>query len=160
MTYTREDIIAKLEAYPSMQEKIALLRYELEHPASISPDEMLQAMSFTHPEGMGRPTGTVSNKTLYIAMNYQSAAARENSGIMDEIVSRLLPLEREVNRLDYYLSFLDQRAADVIRLSYFQHKSWDTLARELGMSRRTAQNLRKAALDKLVEMYSFTENHH
>lgn len=27
-----------------MQEKIALLRYELEHPASISPDEMLQAV--------------------------------------------------------------------------------------------------------------------
>lgn len=160
MKYTRNDIIKKLEAYPSMREKIALLRYELEHPATISPDEMIQAMAFSHEDGIGRPTNSISNKTMYIAMNYQTEAARQLSGAMDEIVSKLVPLEREVDRLDYYLSFVEQRAAAVIRLYYFQHKSWDSIARELEMSRRSAQNIRNAAVDKLAEMYSFADDHH
>lgn len=155
MKYTRNDIIKKLEAYPSMREKIALLRYELEHPATISPDEMIQAMAFSHEDGIGRPTNSISNKTMYIAMNYQTEAARQLSGAMDEIVSKLVPLEREVDRLDYYLSFLDTQQREVVQKCFFEKLPLQKAADALSISLWSIRKRRDGALEKLTEMYNY-----
>ena len=74
MKTTRESIVRLLENYPTMQRQIALLRYEMEHPAHISPSELIGAMSFAKGDGLGTSSGHISDKTLYIAMNYQQKA--------------------------------------------------------------------------------------
>lgn len=99
-----------------MQRKIAVLRYELEHPATVSPDEMIEALSFARRDSEGRGSGHISNKTLYIAMNYQTEAAQMSGQAMDEVVRQLIPLEREVNRLTHHVSLLSQRQGKIIRL--------------------------------------------
>jgi len=47
------------------------------------------------------------DKTLYIAMNYQETAANLNNESQGEIVSMLIPLEREIDRLEHYVALLD-----------------------------------------------------
>lgn len=155
MKYTMNDIIKKLEAYPSMREKITLLHYELEHPAAISPDEMIQAMSFSHEGGIGRPTSSVSNKTMYIAMNYQTEAARLSSDVMDEVVSKLIPLERELDRLDYYLSFLDTHQREAVEKCFFEKSTLQKAADALSVSVWSVRKHRDDAVEKLTEMYCF-----
>ena len=60
-----------LKDYLRSIRKIAQLRYELEHPALVSPAEMMEAMTFAKRTREGsRPSGYVSDKTLYTAMNY------------------------------------------------------------------------------------------
>jgi len=149
-------VLNLLESYQDRERKIAVLRYELDHPMQISQDEMIRTMNFTRGDGTGRTDGHISNKTLYIALNYKEQADRINAETVDEVARRLVILEQEQNRLVYYVSLLDKRQADVLRLAFFERSSWDEIAKMLGVALRTAHKIKTQALDKLVEMYTFS----
>ncbi len=99
----------------------------------------------------------VSNKTLYIAMNYQAERAKLNSDMTDGIVERLISLENEMNRLRYYVSLLEPRFESIIRLYYFERSLRDEIADMLSCSVRTAQAFRKQAVEKIIETYRFVQ---
>lgn len=151
----RERIIQLLETYHVRERKIALLHYELEHPAQISPNEMLNGMSFGHGDGSVRSPGYISDKTMYIALNYHDRAERLNASTTDEIAAQLVELEQEQNRLEYYVSLLDAREKDVIRLTYFSQHSWSEVSKKLSVTSRTARRTREQAITKLARMYDF-----
>ncbi len=136
-------------------QQIALLHYELKHPAHISPDEMIGAMNLTHGEGGGRAAGHISDKTRYIALNYREKADALNAEALSDTATRLAELEREQDRLTYYVSLLSKREADVLRLTYFEGLSQAEVAAELGIATRTVQSAKARAIDELVEMYAF-----
>lgn len=146
-------VTALLEGYTDMRRKIAVLRYELEHPATVSPDEMIEALSFARGDGEGHSSGHISNKTLYIAMNYQAEAARHSSETMDEIARCLIPLEREANRLEHYLNLLPERDKIILRKHYIEGATWEEVADACGIARRTAHTALKTAIGRLAELY-------
>ncbi len=150
---TRAYVIGLLESSRKRMQEIALLHYELEHPARVSRDEVIGAMSLSHGEGVVRSRGHVSNKTLYIALNYQDKAARMNSDTREEIVERLVDLEHEQERLVYYISFLDDKQETVIRQFYFEGHTSGEIARELHVVPRTVHKIKNRALDRLASMY-------
>ena len=149
-------IIRLLETYQERERKIALLHYELEHPSHISPNEMLNGMSFGHGEGPHSP-GYISDKTMYIALNYQEQADKLNASTKDEIARQLANLEHEQNRLKYYVSLLESREKTVIRLVYYDKCSWREIAKKLEIAPRTARRIRDDAVTRLTRMYDFTE---
>ena len=108
-----DHVTSLLQNYRTNKRKIEQLRYELEHPARVSPDEMIEAMNFAKGDGEGRSSGSVSNKTLYIAMNFQSAADEANVALTHDLVSHLVPLEQEINRLEHYVVLLEIGRAHV-----------------------------------------------
>ena len=112
-------------------------------------------MSLGHGDGMGGGKGHISNKTMYIALNYQERMERMNEESANEIAQRLLELETEQNRLRHYVSLLEKREAAVIRLSYFEEVNQDEAAESLGIVPRTMRRIKKEAIEKLVEMYIF-----
>lgn len=149
-------ILNLLETYQDRERKIAALRYELAHPAHVSPEEMIGAMSFARGDGTVRSEGHISNKTLYIALNYKEQADQINIETVDEVARRLLVLEQEQDRLVYYVSLLEKRQNNVLRLAYFERCTWDEVARMLGVALRTAHKIKAQAIEKLAEMYVFT----
>lgn len=48
--------------------------------------------------------------------------------------------------------------AHVIRSYYFNCDTWDEVASQLGLSVRSIQKLKNAAVDKLTEMYEFADS--
>jgi len=156
MKTTRESIVRLLENYPTMQRQIALLRYEMEHPAHISPSELIGAMSFAKGDGLGTSSGHISDKTLYIAMNYQQKAELLNCEAINDVSKRLMELEQTVDRLHYYLSLLDEKKKTVLHLYYIEHKPWETICQEMSASSKTLRKIREAAIDELTDMYTFT----
>ena len=156
----REDIRMKvldlLKAYPDNMRKIAQLNYELAHPSQISATEMLEAMAFKKGNSERHSVGEVSDKTLYIAMNYRNEAFRENREVFKDYHSLLVPLERETERLRYYISLLDQRQAEVIQLYYFEQESWDAISQKMGLTPKPLRRLRDAGIDRLAEMYELS----
>ncbi len=145
-----------LEEYRMNIRKIAQLRYELEHPALVSPAEMMESMTFAKgTRGDSRPVGNISNKTLYIAMNYQEAAARLNDECRADIVSKLVQLEREVDRLEHYIQLLEEQKATLLRRHFFDGVGWNDLCTEMRLSPKTLRKLREEAIDDLMEMYEF-----
>ena len=42
----KDQVLSLLQSYRATKRKIEQLRYELEHPARVTPDEMIEAMNF------------------------------------------------------------------------------------------------------------------
>ena len=155
----RSYVINLLETYQERTRKIALLHYELEHPARTSEAEMISAMALGHgADGSSHTEGHISDKTLYSALNYQSKIDKMNAVIKEEIVVQLVELEQEQRRLEYYVSLLEKRQAEVIRLIHFEGHTQNEVATELAVVPRTVRRIRNEALDKLVDMYSFAKD--
>lgn len=152
----RTYVLSLLESYRECKRQIALLHYEIKHPARITPAEAVEAMTFAKGTERGyTSTGHVSDKTMYIALNYREAAENLNAGVVDSIVSKLVPLERETDRLEHYVALLDTRQAAVIRRYYFERLSWDRICSEMQATPKTLRKVRDAAIDALAEMYEF-----
>ena len=153
-------VVSLLETCQERKRKIALLHYELDHPAHASETEMISAMALGHGDGNGggHVEGHISDKTLYIALNYQSKVAKMNADTKEEIVVQLVEMEHEQKRLEYYVSLLAYRQAEVIKLTFFERCSQNDVARKLAIVPRTVRRIKEEAVDKLVEMYSFAEN--
>lgn len=158
-TDMKNRIINLLETYPERQRQIALLHYELEHPAQTSESEMLSAMALGHGDsGGGHPGGHISDRTFYIALNYRSRADQMNAGAKEEIVLQLVALEQEQKRLEYYVFLLEKRQSLILRMAYFERLPWDEVAEKAGVTTRTVHKIKNRALDQLAEMYQFTGN--
>jgi DNA-directed RNA polymerase specialized sigma subunit len=149
-------VIETLRSYPALKKKIALLQYECEHPAQVTEQEVIDEMSFSHPLGdYIRQTGFVSDKTMRIALQFQDVKDQLNRDTRTEIAQELCALEGQVHKLEFYVSQLEPRYAEVIRKYYFEQKNWRDLQTELHMSSRTLIKYRDAGIAALAEMYQY-----
>lgn len=153
----RAHILQLLEGYPERERKIALLRYELEHAGQISKNEMIETMALGHSDGNGHSDGRISDKTLYIALNYQIKSDKLNGEVKETIVTQLVDLEQTQSRLRYYVSLLEKRQAEVLRLGYFDGLPWEDVAPKVGVALRTVRKIKDRAIDELAAMYAFTK---
>ncbi len=155
---TRAYVISLLESYHKRMNQIALLHYELEHPANVSSDEMIETMSLSRSDGASRSKGHVSNKTLYIALNYHEKAESLNLNTVDEISSQLVELEQIQARLDHCISLLDKRQKKLVQALYTDRLSMKETEKMLGRSAKTVRKLRDDTVDTLAKMYDFVKD--
>jgi len=156
-TELKNYVTCLLEAYTERTHKIALLRYELEHPGQITEDELLSAITLSAPKDESGIRGSgVSDKTMRIAMSYRETAQRLNSSVILEIRRELQALEWEIDRLDFYMGFLSQEEQDILRLYYIEKQPWRVIEKKTGFSRRTLVRRRSDAIDRLTQMYGYT----
>ncbi len=156
---TKTYVVGLLESYQKRSKQIDLLHYELSHPARVSENEMIGALALAHGDGGsgGCPGGHASDKTLYIALNYQERTEEANQLGADEVVEQLVELEREQERLKYYVSLLKRRQKKVIELFYFEGMTQDEVANSLEVTVRYVHSIKAKAIDELVSMYEYVE---
>ena len=152
---SKTHVVGLLESYQTRSKQIDLLHYELSHPARVSGNEMIGALSLTHGEGGNGHSCHASDKTLYIALNYQDRADRINGDSVDEIAGQLVVLEREQERLKYYVSLLSDRQKRVIQLFYFEGLTQDEVADALEVTVRYIHSVKAKAITELVSMYEY-----
>ena len=148
-----------LRTYHDRERKIAVLRYDLEHPSEVGVTEQIEAMNYGSGEGVGHSKGHISNKTLYIALNYEEQAKQLNAESAKEIADELFILERRQKKLLYYISLLEKRQAEVVRMVYMEGVSTKKAAEQHGLTVRTIERIRKDAVDNLAEMYAYSERY-
>lgn len=150
----KSHIVELLKSYPVLQQKIALLRHEFEHPPHITDEEMLDAMAFSRGGPGGRkPIGHVSDKTFHIAVNYHGQAYHQNKAQLSDIVSELERLEEIVFRLEYCISRLPQEQRVVLQSLYFEQDDQKNLVSKLNLSDSTIRRYRDKGVEALTEMY-------
>lgn len=117
----------------------------------------LEAMNFRHDDSLGHSAGHISNKTLYIALNYEEQAERMNAESAHEIAKELFALECEQRRLTYFIGLLDKRQAEVIRLVFVDGIPTKEVAASFGLTYRTIDRIKRTAIENLVEMYAYSD---
>ena len=155
---TKTYVVGLLESYRKRAKQIELLHYELAHPVRVTANEMIGALALAHGDdsGSGHPGGHASDKTLYIALNYQDRANQANKSASREVVDHLVTLEQEQERLKYYVSLLPDRQVSVIKLTYFEGRTQEDVAEKMELAKRTVQMLKAQAIDALTAMYDYT----
>ena len=154
---SRDQVIHLLETYHEREQKIALLKYELLNFPQASPGEVMDGMSLGHNCELSPHTGYVSNKTLFIALNYQERTEQINADTLSDILDELNEVKRVQNRLTYYVSILSPQQEKVIRRFYFESISWEQIAEEVKVALRTVHKIKNRAFDKLAEFYDFSK---
>jgi hypothetical protein len=157
MTKDREEMIGILKAHSYKKRQIEQLRFELAHPAEIGGDELIAGLALAGraPGEGGARGGHVSDRTLMIAMRYEGMAENLNAGTVALIARELRALEAETERLEHYVSLLDERQSALIRLHFFESVKWPEIGEALNMSKRSFFYLRETAINELVSMYGF-----
>ena len=148
-----------LKNYREREWKIAVLQHKMKNPVKVTETEVAEAMNYAHGDGQGYTPGRVSNKTLYIALNYKEQAERLNTEAAESIAAELFALEHEHERLKLYISLIDKREAEVLMLLYAERESAVNVAERLGFSKRTITRIHNAAVAHLAEMYEYAEKY-
>ncbi len=151
-------VIKLLETYHDRERKIAVLRYDLEHPSEVGVTEQIEAMNYGSGEGVGHSKGHISNKTLYIALNYEEQAKQLNAESAKEIADELFILERRQKKLLYYISLLEKRQAEVVRMVYMEGVSTKKAAEQHGLTVRTIERIRERMLLIILRKCTLTRN--
>lgn len=155
----KNHVIKLLETYHDRERMIAVLRYDLEHPAKVNSSEQIEAMNYRRGDDIGNVKGHISNKTLYIALNYEEQAGRLNAEAAREVADELFGLEQQQKKLLYYVSLLEKRQANVIHLVYMERLSTKTVAERYSLTSRTIDRIKREAIDNLAEMYVYSERY-
>ena len=156
----RDWVVQELNSYPEKIRQVRILRYELEHMPTVSPNEVLEAMSYAHGDEKNHSAGHISDKTLYIALNYQSRAENLNDERSGELAAHLVKLEQALDRLEHFVVMLDERQQMVLRRHCFEQQPWDTIAKEVSLTPKTLRRILETAVNKLTEMYEFAAQSH
>ena len=153
--FTKDDIVRKLESYPALQRTILQLEFELKNrPEIVSGDEMIETMTFSHPEGDPVLTGQSDGKTPGIAQSYVSAVEECNREYRDQLNRELAKVRLEAGRIEYYIGLLDKKQAAVLRALYVERLPWRDAAEKVGMSSYTLPKYRNLGITELTEMFN------
>ena len=153
----RAYIVDYLGRWRAQNRKISVLRYELEQCAHITPGEMIDVMNYSRTNDVDRTKIRTSNDPRYIAPNYRERAQQINDEIMKEISDQLAELEREQDRMDHYISLLDERGKTILKMYYLEGVTMTAIADKFYLTERTIERSKKRAIDELAEMYAFTQ---
>ena len=118
-------------------------------------------MNFGHGDGDGGSIakGHISNKTLYIATNYNERTETLNREASDEVVDLLNAMNEERKRLLHYISLLKEKDRKIIQETYIEAKTREELSEIYGVSQKSVSAMRKQAVENLCVLYDFTSKY-
>lgn len=155
MEYTNKDIISKLESYKDLKRKALQLAFELEnYQAEITDDDIIETMMFNNRVDEYVSSGQFFDKTANIAVSYSEKAVNMNIRRRQDLENEYSHISLELRRLEYYISIIEQKYSDILRLLYLEDMTYVSTAAELNISLATVPNNRNKAIEKLTEMYN------
>ena len=150
-------VISLLQEYNNMILEMDALQFELKNLAAAKDTEMIEALTFSFPDGDRVQSGKVTNKTQGIALTYVEKFSELKEQATCEINSRLQWLTVTVKRLDYYINKLEAHQASIIRDYYFERYSWRDLQELRGITYKTLIKYRNDGIKILVGKYQALE---
>lgn len=150
---TKDDILEILKGYRDLKKHVLQLEFELsETTPLVNDEEIIVSMAFnasTNFNGAKKKTGTD-----YIALSYAKTADGINIRHKQSLVEELSALMRKKERIEYYISLLDSKQANVLKLLYFDGLTFNETGEKLYISPSTLKSARTSGIRKLVEMYN------
>lgn len=127
-------VLSLLENYPETSKRIELMRYELYSSMVVSPQEMIEVMSFSkkNAEMNAKYPHTVPE----IALCYKEVAKRLNREITEGAINQYIAMVRERDRLHHRIGLLEPRQAEIIREYYFYQNSWNEISKNWRYAQR------------------------
>lgn len=144
--------------YPSMVRERERLKKQIESCEFLSAEELISAMSFSHPDGERVQSSDLSDKTAKIAIAYEARLEQLNDEIIIPMVKRVERLDEEIIFLETEIEHLPYGLAELMHALVIDGATWDEIETGFYLSRRTISENRKKAIDCLVRAYQIRES--
>ena len=100
-------VLTLLETYPETSKRIELMRYELYSSMVVSPQEMIEVMSFSKKDA--EANAKYPHTVPEIALCYKEIAQRLNHEVAESVMETYVSMIRERDRLHHRISLLAPR---------------------------------------------------
>ena len=134
------------------------LKKQMEAQEFLSADELISAMSFSHPDGERVQSSDLSDKTARIALGYREKLERINEELIVPMQKRYQALNVEISFLEDAILNLPEDLAYVMQELVLKGHTWEEVSQEMFISVTKLQKLRKAAIDNLIRAYQKRES--
>jgi len=147
-----------ISEYPQMVREREHLKKQMEAQEFLSADELISAMSFSHPDGERVQSSDLSDKTAKIALGYREKLERINEELIVPMQKRYAVLDNEISFLEDAICNLPEDLAYVMQELVLKGLTWEEVSQEMFISITKLQKLRKAAIDNLIRAYQKRES--
>lgn len=143
-----------IKDYPGMVMERDCLRHQLANFQGVTEEEIIDAMTFSSPEGERVQTSSITDKTASIAISFRDRVHRINRDWIDHLTVKLLFLEEEI---DFFLSAIRAISPELAPLMWdltVERLTWDAVEAKHHISRFTVSKYRKKAICELDALYA------
>jgi CRP-like cAMP-binding protein len=142
-----------ISEYPCMVREREHLQKRIENCKFLSVDELISAMSFSHPDGERVQSSAISDKTARIAICYQQELDRINDEMIETMQKRYDALDEEITFFEESVHRLPGELSQPMSALFLEGYTWDEVEIRFCMSRKTISNYRNEAIEYLVRIY-------
>lgn len=143
--------------YKKMRREMSMIAYQLSHFTGISEEDIIESMTFSHPDGERVHTSGVSRKTESIALKVRELVEKENSEWYQYLFDRYQYLDKEISFFEFGIKEMGEKKADIIFELLDGDLTWDSIADQYGVSRSLLGVYRKEAIKELNKKYEMRE---
>lgn len=147
-----------ISEYPQMVREREYLKKQIESCKLISADELICAMSLSHPEGERVQSSDLSDKTACVALGYREKLEQINEEFVIPMQKRYDALDTEISFLETSINELPEDMTTVMQELVIEGFTWEEVAENLYISISKLQKLRRAAIENLVRTYQKRES--
>lgn len=148
-----------MKEYKNMKKELTILKFQLGQFKGVSEEDIILSMQLSHPDGDERvQTSTLSDKTAKVAMNYRQIIERENDEWFNFLWERYKKMHEEVTFFEESVRNLSGNLPTLIMKMVSGESTWDDLAVEYDISRRSIGNYKKKAIAELNKAYQLRES--
>lgn len=144
--------------YHEMKEELSMVSFQLAHFKGIPEEELIEAMSFSHPDSDERvQTSMTSDKTAKIALCVSDIVNRESDEWYNFLIKRYRELDDEVSFFEHCIKCLGDKKYDVVMDILDGELTYDQIAQVNGIGRTTVANYRREAISEMNKQYDMRE---
>ena len=146
--------------YPDMIERRNAVQIQIASLKNnqVSLNDIIDMLTFSHPDGERVQTSGTSDKVAKIALSYREHQERMNAEIFNYWMGRFEHLNGEITFLENSIRSLPDDQSDTLTALVIDNMTWEEASRSLCVSITTLQRIRKQAIDSLVRVYQKRES--
>ncbi|HZX21316.1 MAG TPA: hypothetical protein VFF25_02880 [Clostridia bacterium] len=161
---TYQNMDALLKSYSVIKGALQTIQMELNHASGITENDVIESMALKHigpSDTITHSPGTITDKTANTAIGYENKLENENKALINELTKELMSLKLITDKLEIGLNSLSETQKSIIDARYFQKLDWYAVIDKLAvdkmfLSKYQAQNIRRQAIEKLMQVTRIT----
>jgi len=143
-----------LHSYTTMKREVQVLEFELSRITTSLHPEIIEGLILSHSDQEHVSGPHHSDKTAEIAIEHFDSQINGEYHALRTLISNI---RFELYRIEYYLSLLPDKEAEVIRMFYFDELTWAQITEKSICAQSTMQRRKSKGLEKLVQYYTILD---
>ena len=142
------------ENYKEMKKELLFLEMQLRNYKGITESDIIDSMTFGgQPSGDRVQSSNISDRTCKVALTFRERLRKENEDYSNFLYSRYKELKSDIDFFEECVRMLGDHRSDIVFEILDGDLTWNEIAQQYNIGRRTVGNIRQTAIRDLDRMF-------